>query len=318
MFFTTDTLLTSIQTRTLAPLSQVTFQNSDIIRFANEEMMLKVVPDIMSVREDFFLRKTTISIVANQSRYTIPERAIGNNFKDILYTDTGGNSFSIPKINVQDLPINAIADLYPNHFYLLGDQIVLSPKPTSSQGSITLYWYMRPSDLVLTASCAKITLVSRGATQTTYTVDTDLTASLAAGNNIDFLSGVSPFQLWAYDVAIQSITSTQIITNNSDTDNEPATAAAPQVGDYICPSKSANIPMIPEELHPLLAEYSAARMIQALGQAEKMQIIMANLAEMRQKALLLICNRPENKGEKIVNRFGFSRSSGFGWWRSFR
>lgn len=314
MFYTSDTLITSVKDRTLAPSSQTTFSSATFLNFANEEMQIKMVPYIMSMREDFFLKNLSQAITANISKYTLPRRAIGNGIKDLFVIDNTNNRFIVPKINIHDLPITgSISDLFISHFYLYGDQIVVTPTPNTTAGSLDIWYYSKPSQLVLTSACAKITAVSQGSPNTIFTVDTDISAQ----TTVDFLSGKSPFQLWVQDIPVVSATATTVTILTTNVDDEAMSLVLPQVGDYICPQLQANIPMIPEEFHPLLAELVAARVLQALGDGAKLQQTMANIAEMKMNIQMLMANRAEQAVEKIVNRYSLDRVSGMGYRTGF-
>ena len=317
MYFTTDSLLTSIKTRALIPTSQSTFQNSDLINFANEEMQIKLVPDLISIREDFFLRSKTVAITANNSRYPVPERCLGNALKDVFYLDANNNKYPIRRINIHDVVTNVASGSLPQHFYMLGDRINLVPTPSSATGSIEIWYYERPNQLALTASCAKITAINTSGANQVFTVDTDLSSSWSTSTYVDILSGKSPFLTWAIDCAVVGITSTTITVATSGVVAQDGTTVLPQVNDYVCQAQYANIPMIPQEAHPLLSEMVAARVVQALGDSEKLALITANINEMRKQVFAMCSNRVENALQSVINRRGFNRMIGPGWNTSF-
>jgi hypothetical protein len=165
--------------------------------------------------------------------------------------------------------------------------------------------------LIATSSCAKITVISSVAGTTTLTVDTDLSASLAIGDKIDFLSGKAPFLLWAYDVEITAISSTQIQVATSAIVDE-LDAVEVLVNDYICPAGFAPIPMIPQEFHPALAQKAASQAIFSMGDQGKFQIAEAMYGQMLGAAIKLITNRVEGEPEVIMNRDGVASFIGGG------
>lgn len=314
MFYTSDTLITAVKSRSLIPSSQATYLSANFLDFANSELQIKIVPDLISIREDFFLKKKVVSITASNSRYPIPERAVGNSIKDLFYLDSSGSKYPIPRINIHDTSSNNASGSSPSNFYLYGDQIVLEPRPSSSSGSIEIWYYERPNQLVLTAAVAKITAVNTSGSNQVFTVDTDLTGSITNGTTkLDILSGKSPFLTWAIDCVAQSSSSTTITVTTASVAAEDGTTVLPQVNDYVCLAQQANIPMIPQELHPLLAEYVCRTAVQGFGDSEKLAQIDKNIIEMRRQALTIVANRVENAAETVVNRRGFNALSGFGW-----
>lgn len=288
------------------PVSQDTFTEDDILSIASEEMKLSVVADIMSVREDFFLRSRTVALTAGLSTYTIPANAIGNALKIVFLLDTNGNRYKLTRVDIERSPGFSGASGQPAYYYIVGDEIELLPTPQAGY-SVEFIYFESPSELALTSTCARITAISSAAGTTTLTVDTDLSATLAIGDEIDFLSAKSPFLLWAKEVAITAISSTQIQVATTDIDDVLGTVE-PQVGDYICPSGTANIPMIPPEFHPVLAQSAAVRLLMGLGHLEKMSVASQILDRERAAAMKLIKNRVENSPEIIGPRRNILRA----------
>lgn len=307
MFYTTDDLVAAAKRSEFFPVSQSTFTDpDDLIAFANEEMMMKVVPLILSEREDYFLTTLTRGLVSSVNHYALPERAIGNNFKDIFYlpnkTDLT-NKYTLSKIQVHELSYGFNSQTVPARFHLQGDEVVIVPTPTSLSGTegILFYYFQRPSKLVSVSSCAKITGVSSAAGTTTFTVNTDLTGSISVGTNVDFLSGKSPFRNWATDVPVTAITATTIAVATANVQDESG-AVEPISGDYISLAQQACIPMIPQEFHPILSELVCYRAMKALGATEHLQVLAANIKDMMQNALKLMSNRVESEVDVVYDR----------------
>jgi hypothetical protein len=319
MFFKTEDLISSSKRSEFFPTGQTTFVDpDDLIAFANEEMATKLVPAIMTIRQDFFLESKQVSIQASLQTYSVPERAIGNAFKDLLYQASATDSsyrYPLAKTNPHDVGLWNQSDSNPGAYFLQGDQVYLVNKPPQSVGALVFFYYARPNKLISTSSAAKITAVSSASGTTTLTVDTDLTGSLTTGALIDFLSSKSPFRLWAEDVAITSISTTQIQVATSAL-QDGAGNVTPVVGDYICPAQSANIPMIPSEFHPILAEMICYRALKALGHTTQMQVCQAHINEMLQGAFKLIAQRVEQEVDVVFERNGILGAvgmSGLGW-----
>jgi hypothetical protein len=306
MGFLVEDLLISIKSRTLAPISQSTFADADLITIADEELRDSIVPTIMEAREDFFRASLDRILVSGIDKYLIPERAIGNALKGVSYVDANGREY--PRLPREK---SSNADIYsgstaaqPVMFDIEGDRVIVLPKPLNPSGLLRLRYYMRPNQLIATAQAAKILSTSSLAGLTTFTVDTDQSAVLLPGAKIDFVRSTSPFLLWAFDVVIQSITATTIVVNTSDVQDVNG-LIYPQATDYICPAKQSNIPMIPMEYHSVLAQKCAERILESLGHSEKLQAAMAKGKEKEMAASKVISNRVEDSPKTIVNRNGF-------------
>lgn len=308
--YLTEDIVSSAKRSEWFPLSQTTLVDpDDLIALANEEFQTKLVPAIMSVREDFFLATKQVNIQANLPNYTLPERAIGNAFKDLLYMPNASDQaakYPLPKTTIHDVQTWSAGAAVPGQFYMQGDQVVLNPTPSATVGALLFYFYARPNKIVPTSSVAKITGISVGVSQTTLTVNTDLTAlatPVGVGSLVDLLRAKSPFALYNMDVSVQAITSTTITLNNTDVQDVVGNLLL-QVGDYICPAQTANIPMVPQEFHPILGEMVAYRALKGVGHKDQMMACAANITEMMKNAFKLIGMRVEQEQDIIFERWG--------------
>lgn len=307
MSYFVEDLLESIKKRSLAPIAQSTFSDANLISLATEVMQGEVVPELMKLREDFFLAQESTSLIASVANYSIPRRAIGTSLKEIFFVATG-TSKKIPLDRVdsertQDYEQSGPA---PEKFFLFGDEVVLLPAPSLASGSLVMNFPAMPNNLAATSACAEIQSSASGASTTTFTVDTDLTGTLAAGSYVDFLSTVAPFKLWSYRVAIVSITATTIEVATSSIANEAGTVE-PQAFDYICPSGTANIPQIPIVYHPVLSQGVVVRLMESLGDLNKLAAAKGTYAELKSSASVLVKNRVENSLKRITGRNQISR-----------
>lgn len=310
MFFDTEDLVSAAKRSEFFPVSQTTFTDpDDLIAFANEEMLTKIVPAILSVRQDYFLAQSVVQMRSYLNHYALPERAIGNDLKDLFYLPDSGSidvRYSIPRRQVHDLgAVSSSFGSSPTAFYLKSDEVVIAPTPGSISGSdgLLYFYFMRPSKLVPTAQCGKITAISSAGGTTTFTVNADLTTLVSSGGLIDVLTGRSPFRLPAVDVAITAIAANSIDVATSDVTDESGTLVA-RVGDFLCPAQTACIPMIPQEFHPILAELICFRALKALGATQHLQVLASNVKDMMAGAMKLISTRVESEPEVVYDRHG--------------
>lgn len=303
MFYTTDTLLTAIDSNTMYPTSSQTQSEDDVLVMLNEEMMINLVPAMHSVREDFFLRRAVQTVVANVSHYPVPSRALGNALKHVFYLDTNNTRYELFRMKITDLSLVSLSiGGNAQNFYMMGDEVVLYPVPTGG-GSLELWYYERPNQLVKTEDVTRITAINSLAGTTTFTVNTDLTASLSVGSEVDFLSAQSPFLLWKQNVVITAITSTTIEVDTADVTNE-ADVVTPVVGDYICPEGTANIPMIPEEFQPILVQAVTARIMMTIKDEKGYALAKAKLDSQIAYMKQIIGNRVEDQIQTLNDSYG--------------
>lgn len=318
MFLNTEDLVASAKRSEFFPISQSTFTDpDDLIAFGNEELQTKLVPMILSEREDYFLTYLDTVLVDKVNHYAMPERAIGNALKDVFYLPNSATPdvrYTLPKSQVHDAHAWSTTATTPAGFFLQGDEVVLIPTPGSLSGTERLrqYYLMRPNRLVPTSYCGKITASSVNGTQITFTVNTDLTASglpQAVGSKLDFLRGSSPFRTPVIDSVCQGITSTSITVNLVDVQDEGSNTM-PQVGDFICPAQTTCIPMLPSEFHSILSEMICFRALKALGMVQKLEVVAQNIKDMLQGAMKMMSNRVESEVDVIFDSSGYLASVG--------
>ena len=295
---TSNGLIESIKNRISTPTNQSTFNTDDILRFANEEMFLNVVPLIMSLHEDHFLYDQTVALEANKSSYTIPERAIGNKLRDIQYVDQNGNHFEMTRLGIGDIPErqNSFTTNRIYRYYLKNNKVVLLPSVGDSvTGSLIFYYYIRPNNLVeesrigiiqnINASTGEITLDS---------IPDNFTTSI----RYDFYKQESPHSHLAIDLTSSNIdTSTKIITfTAADIPDELA------VGDHIAQRCECIIPQIPSDLHVLLAQYTSERILESIGDTEGLGNAKATTGKMEFRTGTIIDSRVDDSPQKLVNK----------------
>lgn len=313
MRYLTEDLITAAKHSEFFPTGQTTFtdQSPDdmLLRYANEELQTKLLPLLISARADYFAAVSQVTLKNNLNHYAFPERAAGNVLKDIFYCPDSSQvttRWTIPRFDVHDLGSRSSITGMPSGFYIQGDEVILTPTPSGMSGVqvLLMHYFMRPNELVMTSDCAKITGSATSGDNTVFSVDTDLTGSLSVGDKLDFISGTSPFRPWSIDVPVVAIDATSITVLSAQVTDESG-ALEPVKGDYISPAQTANVPMIPQEFHPILSEMIAYRALKALGTTTHLQACAQNIKDMIQGAMKLINNRIEGEPEVVYDSSGF-------------
>lgn len=145
----TSELIDSVKKRASIPTNQKLFSEEDFIEILNEQLNTYVMPFLMDQHEEFLVNFIDIPLEADKTHYKIPERAIGTKIREVVYRNTNGNFYELSRISLEDLEeYQGISHVDSNGvFYLEGNNIVLVNSSTSS-GSIRVYFYMQPNDLV--------------------------------------------------------------------------------------------------------------------------------------------------------------------------
>lgn len=307
-FYFSSDLITSIKERAFIPQNQNTFTESTLLRFATEEMMIGIVPKIVSLHEDYFLYTDNIPIQSNVSRYRIPYRALGNKLNDLAYLDNNNRVREMTRLSKADLPdyqgnyiTNQIAA-----FYLEGNDAVLTPSVGSSPGGSLLFaYYMRPSKLVNEDRAGKIIDINTTTGEITFE---ELPSNFSLSTKLDMIMGQSPHKIITYDI-LPTVVNTSAKSVTFDLEDIPSELS---VGDYILEAEETIIPQIPSDLHVMLAQRVACRCLEAMGDAQGLATAKASLAEMEVSMLPMIENRVESAPLKVINRHGHLRQNLYG------
>lgn len=306
-YMTSNTLIESVKRRAMVPGNQNTFSDQAFLAFADEEMALGLVPSILVMHEDYLMYTERVTLEANQTRYPVPYRAIGNKLRDVAYEDNNGNVYPMTRISVGDLSYyNQTTNNNAYAFYMENNEIVLVPQNLnpSSQTYLRLTYYMRPNQMVMLDEVAVISSIDRN---TGVIQVSNLPEDFNVNELLDIIKVQSPNKTLKYDIQPVSINTTSK-TITFLTSDIPATLTA---GDHIALAEECAIPQVPSDLHVVLAHRVATRCLEALGDTEGLQNANQKLAEMEAKTTMLIDNRVEDSPKKIVNRSGFLRNGFF-------
>lgn len=297
-FLTTNSLIASIKNRAMIPENQSTFTTDDFIRFLNEELDNALVPKILQVHEDYFLRNMETTLLANTSNYQIPHRFIGNKLRDIAFKDQQGNIFEMTRISRGDISFyqGSTSSNTLKTFYVQGSEIVLVPAISGSiVGTLIFSGYFRPNFLVNESRAGRVTGVNTttGEVSLNQVPDNFLTT-----DKFDIIESNNPHNTISFD-----LTPTGINTSTKSITFDPTSLVSGlSVGDYVMQSEETIIPQIPLELHSILAHRAGIRCLEALGDTEGVANASKKLAEMEFNMNSLIDDRVEEAPKKAVNR----------------
>jgi len=155
---TSNDIIEAVKRNSAVPISQNTFSEDDILKFANEEMMIAEVPSVLQFQENYFSYDYEVTLVDGKNKYPIPKRAIGMNIRALFWKDLSGNLFEMTQINPDDQSYfqrNVGANQAVHKYYFEGNDIVLTPRMiTNPTGSLVFKFYIRPNQLVVNSRAA--------------------------------------------------------------------------------------------------------------------------------------------------------------------
>lgn len=311
---TTSGLLKSIKRRAMVPDNQNTFTDQDFIDLLNEEMMIGIVPSVLQMKEEYFLFKQLVALVNGKSNYPVPERALASKLREICYRDTLsslGNEYEMTQIAIDDRYTGLANGTGSSdftgfrRFYMMGSDVVLhpsvGPNPT---GALSFYYYIRPNTLVKDVQVASVKSINRVTGDITLSsLPSGYTLFVADTNNeikttFDFVKAKSPHNILSIDFEVNSVNATTKVIN-VDPSIIPSDL---EIGDFVPLAGQTCVPNIPTELHMVLAQRVAQRVMEALGDSEGLNNASNKLSEMESKLTTMLDNRVEGAPRKVVNR----------------
>lgn len=307
-YLTSTTLIETIKREGMIPTNQSTFTNADFLAIANQEMRIGLVPSLIQYHEEYLVVDSdAITLVANQSNYAIPYRAVGGKFRDVFYRDGSGNLAKMTRIPPEHRAYyqeGALSNRFI-FYYVQGNDIILVPSVGANPtGSITFSYYLRPNELVQSTRVATITAIAEGASTTVITVD-QVPTGFTTSVTYDMLQGKPGFKTLKMDISPTTLDSTAKTLTFTNA-NVPDSLV---VGDYICFAGECFVPQVPPELHDVLSQRVVLRCLQALGDKDGYTIAASKLNEMEDKTEVLVNDRSEGHPQKVVNLNGNLRTS---------
>lgn len=296
MAWTVEDVVTSAKRRASIPTANATFTQSDFIAVCNEELQTYIVPLITSCREDFFIAHYDVSLTNGTIEYRLPSRAVGSALVEVSLISSTNQIKNFPRLSRGQL------EDAPAGFYLDGNVLMLgvtNPSLVSQLGTaLRMTYQQRPGTLVATSSVA--TVASINALTKTVTTSGTVPTAFTTATKFDIIRAKPGFEWLGVDM-----TATAGGTSIVFADALPGDLA---VGDTVSLAGESNIPQVPAELHPLLAQRVALKCLEGLGDKENMDASAAALGRMEQDAVKMLTPRVVNENEVLVNRASLFRT----------
>lgn len=302
-----DLITTSLR-RGLIPTDQATFTCCDLFDIMNEEMSIHIVPLVLRAHEEYYVVEEAACVCACVINYKIPYRAIGNKLRDVHFMNSSGNRIPMTRLSVEDRAFcqNSLSIDYSTYipFDIQNDEVVLFCNPIAT-GALRHVIFLRPNQLVKNNRGARISAICVGACNTVFTLCT-VPCHFSCTTVYDIIQGKSPNKILTYDSCYTSLcVSAKTITFANSQLKRPDPKALStisitfNVGDYIMKAEETVYPQAPAELHPILAQRTTVKLLEALGDTEGMQNAQKELERMEYNAMTLIDNRVEGSPQKI-------------------
>lgn len=306
--YNTESLVAAVKRKTQLPNSgNPMFSDQDIIDFANEELSSGVVPQLLSVRENYFAAPELIPLVSGQASYQIPDRAIGMQLIDIWYYGNNGTNNALAYIEYANSPFmiyqNATTNI-PQAYTVVGNNYTLFPQLAAVDGNLVVTYSASPGLLVPSTACAQIVSIDT----TTKVIGTSVTPAslgITAGTRIDLIRGRSGFNLLMINELVANTGANSVTLTNT-------VPPLLQVGDWVAITNQSPYPQIPAELHPILLQRTVVKLLEAMADP-RLETSQGKLQEIEQKAYTMLSDRVKDKSYKLINLVSPMRRQSWRW-----
>jgi hypothetical protein len=289
--YTTSDLLASIKTRGMLPdASTGSLSPANLLIMATDELHNVIVPMILAAREKYYETYKDTLVTANIAKYAIPGRAIGGILSALQYM-YGINIINLNPMDASTATATTNA-LSPRGFWFENNNVILYPPPSSSNYTIRMRYYQRPSALALTSDCGQITGFDTGAKTVTVSA---IPSTWTTGTILDFVPAAYPYTPYSMDNAVLSVVGTTIAFTALPTDLV--------IGDWVAIAETTPIPELPNEFFPVLAQATVCKALEALGDQAGLMASKTNLSERVSNALRLITPRDQSGPKKVVSNW---------------
>jgi hypothetical protein len=289
MTITADRFLEGVKRRNSLAENNVLLDDEDLLALADDLLRARVVPLLVSVRENYFLTKLDVALEEDVAEVNIPDRAAGLSLRDLKLRT--GSDADAAVTNLREVPLSD-EHVYRNSsaqtfgYYFMNDQLVLVPAPTSDDWVLEVYYEQRCSNLVKLEAAARVT----GIASNVVTV-AEVPSGITDGVECDFVRGKGGHRVLAMDEAVTSVdTSARTLTFPANT-----VPAGLVVGDYVTVAGQSPVLQIPDELHPILETLVSKRGTYSLGDYEARRELSDDEKEEIKAALMQV--EPRNRGE---------------------
>lgn len=282
----TTELIASVKSKASMPDSQSLWTPETILETLNEEMNISMLPLMMRIQEDYFL--DYISYPTFQKIIPIPSKAIGTKIRSLGFYKEDYLVAPVARVDEENSFVNyARGFVFENY----SAKLLFDTFP-STDTELRLYYYKRPNSLALETDVSAISSID---TLTNKIITGSALSFYQAGSKIDIQTPNNPYSLSREGLEIISVNGAEI---------ELLSVEGLNVGDYVCLQGKSFFPNIPEELHSLLAQRVAVKVLEANGSQQEMVAAQGIYTQMERDAIFILTPRADGTTTKFIPRRG--------------
>lgn len=298
-----DNIIRGIKSRSLFTTNEITINTAQLLSFLNSIIQLDMVSLVDSANQEYFVRSIDVPIVASESRYRIPYRAMGRTLRDLKFHDsatTNGRFQNMIRIDPEDLNFYQVGSRAFTAFYFKGDSVILVPDVPSSVSSdaVLQMWYkLKPNAPCLLEDSAVVVTIN----SPDITVN-QVPTNLITGSLVDFIQARDGCDIYEFDKPIINIAGTTLTFDPLDIPTDL------QVGDYISLAQTSPvINMIPDECQPLIENKTAKLLLASIGDMAGSTQFDGWITDMEKMIEKMIEPRTDGNPQVIMNPYSLAR-----------
>lgn len=291
--------LSAVKRAITVPTYQPRFTDPDLLDLGNEEQRTSIVPMVMSLREDYFIVRSTQAVAIGTGAISIPTRAVGRTLRDLLLASSNGPYYSLPRYSLEDSYMwrnNGTGS--PQGFVIVDDSFELLPAP-SSPCTLEVLWAIQPSKIVPESRAADVLSVGVDSI-----VLSRIPSNITVGSLVDVTMGRAGYRTIYRDLTVSNISSTTVTLAGF-------TVASPianvQAGDSVSTAFETAVLQIPDEARDVLIQSTSVRVLEALNIPDQLEAAQRILDRKIKACRDLMTPRVEGAVQKIINRNGLLR-----------
>lgn len=274
----TTELITALRIHGSFPTSNDLFSTTDFLVLFNHQLQVDLTPIMMKLNEEYFLQYKDFTV--NQGlTYRIPTRAVGAKIRDLKMIDGSGNISQIDRLYEEDRPLGK------SGYYMLRNSVELSSNYTG--GTLRMKYYARPSSLVEVTACAKIASID---TMTSSVEVESVPTTFTTGIAVDLVQDNNPYDLLGMDYLMASVSGTTLTFSSLPSDLA--------VGDWVCLPAQSPVPMLPEEMHPVLIQSALCKTLSS-KKDKSYKDELETLLMIKESAINMLDPRVDNNSVKF-------------------
>lgn len=289
-----------------------------VLNELNDQQVKLFESKIVNSGQGYWRKSYQFAIVAGDSTYPVPPRAITGGFAkiDIAY-DSNLNFMPLQEYSEEDVRLIEMTQPGPvAGFIMRGDQLALLPVPDSSAFSIRPSYYLRPSRMQTPQSLGLLggtdrgritsiaSIASRQVTVNALPFDMELAVPAAitsAQQKIDIVRSNGWHE-------VQVVSATQTISGSVITIGGVDDLSTVQVDDYVRVAEQTDWPALPDDYATCLSDATAVKIMLQLNMSAKAKDLAASLSGDLLRFQDLLKPRVKNLGgDDVVGPFNLYR-----------